>query len=120
MKLRDGNVFTGVCLSPGVGLCPGGGVSIQESLCPSMGFLSGWGSLSRGFLFWGPLSRGFCLGGLSRGLLSLEVSIQGFLSWGLCPGGFWGLGGSLSWGSHLLLLSSLGKTDLALKITQKR
>ena len=68
-SLKQGNIFTGVCLSTG-GLCLGGLWPEGESLS--------WRSLSRGSLSWGfsvqgSLSRGsLCPGGsLSRG-----VSVQ--------------------------------------------
>ena len=61
-------VFTGVCLSTGGGLCPGGSVSSGVSV--------------QGVYVWGYLSRVSVWESLSR-----EVSVQGLsVQGGLCPG----------------------------------
>ena len=77
----EGYVFTGVCLSMGVGSrsLSRGGLHAREDLHPS-------GSLSRGVF----VQRGLCPGGISvqGASLSRGVSVQGVsIQRGLCPWG---------------------------------
>ena len=94
-EVCEGYVFTGVCLSTGgLGLCPGGGVSVQGisvwvGLCLGLsGFCSGW-SLSGAlwFLFrMVSVQRCLCLGVSLPGGSSPKGSLsRGISVWrGLC------------------------------------